>query len=353
MEDNKVKFLYGLEEIGVEHNDLVGKKCSNLGEMTKAGLRVPLGFALSVDAYDEFLHSTGALAEMKEHVKAFKAELQDVKKFENLTLDLRNILETKSMPEALKHDVIAHYRRLCDKAGQCDLPVATRSAGAKSRPGQYETFLNVGGQDEVLTHIIKVWGSTLNTRSLMWRCREGLPLEYDPIGVAVLQMVNASKAGVLLTLNPMTGDRTKFAIEANWGLGESVVSGETNPDFYLIDRITLEIIDVKVSKKTHQFVPAEKGRGARYVTVPPEKQDIPCLNDDELRELVRGGERIENHFGVPQDIEWVIDDRLPFPENIFFVQTRPEKTLEKHKQESISSGDKSFMELLVAKLTNP
>lgn len=345
-----MKFVYNLGEIGVEHNDMVGKKCANLGEMTKAGFRVPFGFALCVDAYDEFLNSTGALVEMKEHLKGFKAELNDVKEFEKLTASLRKIVESKRMPELLKDEITVHYADLCEKTRQTDLSVATRSAGTASRPGQYETFLNVRGVDDVMTHIIKVWGSTFNTRSLIWRAREGFPLEHDPIGVAVLQMVSASKAGVLLTLNPMNGDRTKFTVEANWGLGESVVSGETTPDFYMIDRITLEIIDIKVSKKTHQFAPGEKGQGARYVEVPPEKQNIQCLNENELRELVRGGDLVEKHFGAPQDIEWVIDDSLPFPDNVFFVQARPEKTFEKHKQKSVSTGGKSFMEMMVGKL---
>lgn len=344
------RLIYDLEELGVEYNNMVGKKCANLGEMTKAGLRVPVGFALTVDAYDEFMKRSGAKSEMGEYLKGFSAGKHDVKAFEKLTRTFREIVDNKTMPEMLAKDIILRYENMCRKTGVPNLPVATRSAGAVSRPGQYETFLNVRGKDDVLGHIIKVWSSTFNTRSLMWRAGEGLPLEYDPIGVAVLQMVNASKAGVMLTLNPMTADRTKVVINANWGLGESVVSGETNPDYYMVDKISLEILERKISKKTHQFCPAADGSGAEYVEVPEQKQAVACLQDYELIELTKMGTMVEDHFGSPQDIEWVIDDNLQFPENIFVVQARPEKTFETFKAKPRYDGSTSLMQMMVDKL---
>jgi len=345
------RLIYGLEDLGVEHNNLVGKKCANLGEMTKAGLRVPLGFALTVDAYDEFMDKTGAKDEMRRSLEHFTPDLKDVKGFEKLTEIFREIVEKKEMPGSIADDVVSHYENVCGKANLPDMPVAARSAGAVSRPGQYETFLNVRGKEDVLKHIIKVWSSTFNTRSLMWRASQGLSLEHDPIGVAVLQMVNASKAGVMLTINPMTADRTKVVINANWGLGESVVSGETNPDYYMVDRISFEILERNIAKKTHQFCAAADGSGADYVEVPSGRQDIACLNDKEILELVRMGVIVEEHFGPPQDIEWAIDNGIQFPDNIFLVQARPEKTFETNKPKPIYGESTSLMSLMVDKLT--
>jgi pyruvate, water dikinase len=344
------RLIYRLEELGIGHNDLVGKKCANLGEMTKAGLRVPVGFALTVDAYDYFMNTTGAIDEMRQRLAGFSPGRNDVKEFEKLTSSFREIVENKEMPDVIANDVISHYEKICQKVQHLDMPVAIRSAGAVSRPGQYETFLNVRGKDDVLKHIIKVWSSTFNTRSLMWRASEGLPLEYDPIGVAVLQMVKASKAGVMLTINPITADRTKVVINANWGLGESVVSGETNPDYYMVDRISLEILERNIAKKTHQFCAADDSSGAEYVEVPSEKQDMACLNDDEIVQLVRMGIVVEDYFGSPQDIEWVIDEGIQFPDNIFLVQARPEKTFETYKPKPIYDDSESLMRLMVDKL---
>lgn len=339
----EARWIYWLDEVDKDCSDVVGKKCANLGELTRAGFNVPLGFALSLTAYDKFMKASGALRDIEGCLDSFTADAYDpehLPKWARLAEELRGITETKIMPADMEATIARYYDDLCRRTGMEDCPVATRSAGPASHPGQYETFLHIRGIAEVLRYIIKVWASTFNQRSLVSRARGSHRLGYDPIGVAILQMVDAKAAGVMFTLNPLTGDRAKIVVEGNWGLGESVVSGSVTPDEWIVDKVVLEIIKRTISRKGLEYVLDPSGRVSPR-DISPERRNVPCLTDGEVIELARGGKRIEQHYGMAQDVEWVIDKGRPFPGNVFFVQTRPETVWSQKQQESRlkTSGD--------------
>lgn len=352
--DNK-KWIYRLEELTKEYNDIVGKKCANLGELTRAGFRVPHGFALSLDAYEMFMNETGALAEVEKYFGSFKADPEntaDLSKWQEASDVTRGIVESKQMPSAMADTILSYYGELCDKTGIQDCPVATRSAGAASHPGQYESFLYVRGRDEVLRNIIKVWGSTLNQRSLVSRAKGNYSLGYAPIGVAVLQMINSKSAGVILTLNPGNGDRSVITIEGSFGLGEAVVSGKITPDRWMINKVLLEVMEKHISTDKHFQYTCDSEKKLITTELPSELQKAPCLNDEEIEELARIANKIEEHYGCPQDIEWAVDKEIPFPENLFIVQTRPETIWSKKQQKSVLDK-KSPFDLLMQRATTP
>lgn len=343
------KWLYRFDELGKEHNDIVGKKCASLGEMTRAGFRVPPGFALALEAYDRFMKETGAIEEVRQYLTTFSADpnnTADMPKYDKASEVIRGIVESKEMPKDMEDVVKQYYDGLCQMTGISDLPVATRSAGPASHPGQYETYLYIRGGAEVVENIIKVWSSTFNQRSIIARARLGLPLEYDPIGVAVLKMVNARAAGVMFTLNPVTGDPSKIVIDGNWGLGESVVSGSVTPDEWMVDKVILEITKVIVSPKLKEYVLDTKTGRTIFVDTPPDRQNAPCLSREEVLELAKIGKKVEDHYGIAQDTEWAIDNDLPFPENIVMLQCRPEQVWSQRKKEPII-GKKSGYELVM------
>jgi len=349
------KWIYWLKELGQEHNNIVGKKCANLGELTKAGFRVPPGYALGVEAYKRFMTETEVTDRLLKFLSSFHADpdnVGDTLKFDEASRKMRAIAESIKMPRDMEETVKNYYAELCKDACCVNLYVATRSAGPVSHPGQYETYLNVCGADDVVKNVVRVWSSTLNTRSVIARARLSLPLHYDPIGVAVLTMVDARAAGVMFTVNPVNGDESKVAIEGGFGFGEAVVSGNVTPDRYLVDKVTLEIEEKVISDKGCEFVLNPVTREMEYKELPPDKRKLPCLEDREVIELTKIAKQVEAHFGAPQDIEYSISGSKPFPENIFLVQARPESVWGKKKKESVL-GKKSGLELLFEKALTP
>jgi pyruvate,water dikinase len=303
------EFLYWLEELGRDDGDLVGKKCANLGELTTGGFRVPPGFALSLDAYEVFMRDTGAGEEIKRFFSGFSADPTDPKeipRFAEAADYVQAIVGSRRMPAGMEAAVLDRYGELGRRVGSEEATVAVRSAGPASHPGQYDSFLDVHGESDLLDNIVKVWASTFNTRSLAARARKGLALDHDPIGVCVLQMVNARAAGVMFTAEPTTADTSKLILEGSWGLGEKVVSGSVTPDVWMVDRTKFEVIDRRSGPK-----PLSEDRSA-------------CLTDEEVIELTRIGARVEQHFGAPQDIEWAVDGE-PGDAKFYVLQTRNEK----------------------------
>ena len=333
------KWIYWFEELRSEHNDLVGKKCANLGEMVHLGMRVPPGFAISVDGYEKFMEKTGAGEEIRDYVAKNLARLKNnVEKQIGASRFIRKVIESKQMPGDMQTELWDNYTKLCQTVGIEDVAVATRSSGAVSMPGQMETFLNVCGKKELVKKVIKVWGSAFTTRAIAFRLENEMPMEKAPIGVAVLKMINARCAGVTLTVLPTTGDLSKIVVEGNWGLGESVVSGEITPDSFIVDKESGET-ETTINKKQNMVVYKTTGTG--MVRVPADLQEKACLNHSELGEIVRIAQKVEAHFDVPQDMEWVFDGDLDFPDNLFWVQTRPAKYTQKKE-----SDDEYLAELM-------
>lgn len=329
----KRKLIYRLDELNQTFNDRVGKKCANLGEMTGLGLNVPPGFAVSIDAYKRYMKKTGLGDRIADYFVKQGADLgKDLARQMEVSKAVREMFGNTPMPVDLDEEITAHYRNLCKNSGNEDLAVAVRSSGTISMPGQMETYLNVTGGQDVVRKIIAVWTSSFNNRAIAYRLERQLSIDKAPIGVAVLRMVAARSAGVVLTLVPTTGALDKVVIEGNWGLGESVVSGAVNPDSFTVDKETLEI-QKKVNTKTRCVICA--GEGTAEVDVPSRKQALPCLNDDEILEITRIAKQTEAHFGVPQDMEWVVDDKLPFPESVIWVQARPATFVSRDENEEI------------------
>jgi pyruvate, water dikinase len=336
-----------LQELSKDDPMVAGKKCCHLGEMMQARLPVPPGFALTLKAYETFLQGSGANKNILSTLEKHKHELlNDLSKFEEISSYIMNeVIMNKEMPAVLKENIAVYYEQLCDTCDCVDVPVAVRSSGPVSMPGQFDTFLNISGYDNLLQNIIKVWASSFNARSMAYRLQHNMAVENSPIGVAVLKMANARSSGVMFTLDPVTGDPSRIFIEGSWGLGESLVSGQVTPDKFVLDKITLEIKQKTICDKAVELVRDPQGN---VITreVPPEKREIACLSDEEILELARTGKHIEKHYGVSQDIEWAIDEDLNFPHNIIILQTRQESIWTKRTKAPFASGKVNATEFI-------
>jgi pyruvate,water dikinase len=329
------KLIYWFDELGKEYNDIVGKKCANLGEMVRMGLAVPPGFAIPIDMYRRFIKETGAEEEMSSYIEDFgETRGAGIQVFEEMSQNLRGAIEEKEMLPSARECITSCYTELCNKTGTENVAVSVRSAGTESRPGMFETYLNVRGIEEILEKIKKVWASAFTPRAIAFRVNRGSAILGDELGVAVPKMVNARASGIAFTVNPVDGDASKITIEANWGLGEGVVSGVESVDTFQVDKNTLEIASKHTGNKRRGVFYTETG--ADWADVPAEIQCIPCLLDEEAVEIARVAKSVEENLKSPQDMEWAIDQDIDFPGNIFWIQTRPAKVAAK-KVESASN----------------
>ncbi|PIU58606.1 phosphoenolpyruvate synthase [Candidatus Bathyarchaeota archaeon CG07_land_8_20_14_0_80_47_9] len=308
----------------------VGGKNANLGEMTSAGIPVPPGFAITAYSYKKFIEETGIAQKIYEIIKETVTNPDDPKQYEIASKKIRELIEATPTPKDIKSAIRSAYADLCKKLGANDVFVAVRSSATAedladaSFAGQQETFLNVKGADELLKNTVKCWSSLFTPRAIFYRTEKGFAHEKVFISVGVQKMVNSRAAGVTFTINPVTGDSSQIIIEGNHGLGEAVVSGAVTPDDFVVDKKTLKIVERRVAKKTIQYIRDPNTGKTVHVEVPVEKQEQPCISDEEILKLAELAKLIEQHYGKPQDIEWAIDRDIPFPTNMFIVQSRPE-----------------------------
>jgi len=304
-------------ELDLLHVAVVGGKCANLGELTQAGFPVPPGFAVTTDAFDEVLH--GHLAELLAGIDA-----DDVTALEREAERVRHVVESLDVPQEIA-DAIAHaYERLSADLGIVDPPVAVRSsavaedAADASFAGMQSTYLWLRGTEEVLAGVRRCWASYFNAEALAYRAQHG---GKSGMSVAVQYMVDARVAGVMFTLNPVSGDVSSIAIDASYGLGVTVVGGEVTPDSFLFSKVTREVVRSEIGTKEIECVADYDKGGTTVREVEDERRTRPCLTPDEIARLAEIGRNVERHYGRPQDMEWAIDRGL---DEIFLLQARPE-----------------------------
>jgi pyruvate,water dikinase len=308
----------------------VGGKNANLGEMTKAKIPVPPGFAITAHAYRKFITEEKIDKKLLQIIEETVTDPDNPKQYEEASKKTRLLIENAQMPAEIKAAIRNAYRKLSKDTHSSSALVAVRSsATAEDLPdasfaGQQETYLNVEGYEDLIDKTIRCWSSLFTPRAIFYRAKKGFDHQQVLISVGVQKMVNARSAGVMFTINPVTGNRNQIVIEGVWGLGESVVSGAETPDHFVVDKQTLKLVESKVAKKTVEYVRGSKIGKTLHSKVPLARQDKPCLSDKEIHEIAALGRKIEEHYSKPQDIEWAIDSNLAFPESIFIVQSRPE-----------------------------
>ncbi|MGC1415514.1 MAG: PEP/pyruvate-binding domain-containing protein [Candidatus Acidiferrum sp.] len=317
-------------DIGIHDRPTVGGKGASLGELARAGLRVPPGCVVTTAAFERFLSAIDPAGSIHREIEQLAAI--DYAACMRIASGVRVRLESATLPEDLQEEIAAHYSELHspDAGTEHNLPVAIRSSATSedsadaSFAGLQDTYLWVRGVDSVIEHVRRCWASLYNSESVMYRRRLKLPEHGLAMGVVIQRMIDSRCSGVMFTRSPNTGDRSVVVVEASWGLGSAIVSGEVTPDRYVVGKITGEIISRTISTKIRQHRQNAAGAGVLDEEVPKDQQNAACLNDDELHALVDIAKRVERHYGCPQDIEWAIArDHAP-GENVFVLQSRPE-----------------------------
>jgi pyruvate,water dikinase len=343
-------YVLNFERLDKTSLAMVGGKNASLGEMIKAGIRVPPGFAVTTDSYLYFITE----AEIKDKIYAVLIDLnpEDVKALNNAAAEVQELILDTPIPDEIQKAIADGYLQLCDTCEMEVLPVAVRSsATAEDLPtasfaGQQDTYLWVEGTDKLIQNVRKCWASLFTPRAIAYRIKNNFEHEKVLISVGVQKMVNSRAAGVMFTINPTDGDISRVVIEGSWGLGETVVSGSVNPDKFVVDKVTMEINERSISTKHIECVyDVEKGEVVN-ADVDEDMQCTCCMEDQEIKALVKVAKQVEAHYGRAMDIEWAIDKDFSFPENMFIVQARPETVWSQRKTES-KIGGKTGRQLLM------
>ncbi|ELY75039.1 phosphoenolpyruvate synthase [Natrinema pallidum] len=308
-----------LDEISAGDLEQVGGKGASLGELTGAGLPVPPGFVVTAGTYRSFIEE----AEIDEELfAAVDIDVDDSSALADAADRAQELILETPFPDELRDEILESY----GEVGDGEAFVAVRSsATAEDLPdasfaGQQETFLNVTEED-LLDRVRECWASLFTQRAIYYRQEQGFDHSAVNIAVVVQQMVDAEKSGVMFTSHPSTGDPTMI-IEAAWGLGEAVVSGAVSPDNYVIDR-TDRSMDVTVAEKKVKHEKDEATGRTVEREVSEDKRTQRVISDDEIDSLMDLGERVEDHYDEPQDVEWAIVGG-----DVYMLQSRPITTID-------------------------
>ncbi|MFL5626452.1 MAG: PEP/pyruvate-binding domain-containing protein [Ktedonobacteraceae bacterium] len=307
----------------IDHTSLpsVGGKGANLGELTHAGLPVPPGFCVTTAAYELVVEGADLAAIL---TRLASTPAANTTYLTELAAAARTSLLVAPVPTIITTAIIEAYRALGD--GEPVAVAVRSSATAEDLPfasfaGQQDTYLNVVGEDAVLDAVKRCWASLWTDRAVSYRASNGIDHRSVRLAVVVQRMVEASVAGVLFTANPLSGRRRQAVIDASPGLGEAVVSGAVNPDHFVVNTTTGEIIEQRLGDK-RLIIQARPGGGTQRIEK-AEPGDAPCLSQAQLRALAQLGARVEAHYGAPQDTEWAIDSSG----QLWLTQARPITTL--------------------------
>jgi pyruvate,water dikinase len=307
-------------EVGKQDIPLVGGKGANLGEITQAQIPVPPGFIVTAHTYSRFLEQSGLRPTIEKLLSPL--DYNDSARLQQVSEEIKSLIRSAPVPQQIATEIKEAYRQLGGG------PVAVRSSATAedladaSFAGQQATFLNIVGEDEVVSAVRACWASLFEARAIFYRADKGFEHLKVSIAVPVQRMVQSYCSGVMFTLEPVSGDRSKITIEAVFGLGEAIVSGEITPDLYVLDKASLSIVEKRVANQERQFVrnpeaATEDGVNI-WLAVPGELRERQKLSDEQIVTLAAIGKRVEEHYGFPQDIEWAEEEG-----ELFILQTRP------------------------------
>ncbi len=311
------------DEVTKKDIPTVGGKGANLGELTNAGIPVPFGFIVTATAYFDFLKQTKITDKIRELLHS--ADVNNSKQLQQVAKKVQQVILAAKMPLKLAAEIREAYKKLGG-----GLVAVRSSATAEDLPeasfaGQQRTFLNLRKEKEVVAAVHGCWASLFEARAIFYREQQGFDHFKVGIAVPVQKMVQSEASGVMFTIEPVTSDQSKIVIEAIYGLGEAIVSGEVNPDLYVIDKERLIISSKKLSRQERKLTinpKAENENTNIWTSVPPSEQTQQKLSDTDIAKLAWIGKQIEYHYEFPQDIEWAREGR-----KIFILQTRAVTTI--------------------------
>jgi pyruvate, water dikinase len=330
-----MSYVVWFKDLNKDSIAVAGGKGANLGEMYQAHLPIPNGFAVSAQTYKKFIEDTGLSEKIQNLVK--KINVDDTQQLQEVAKEIRDLVNNTEIPEEIaeaikdSYDLLGTGNDAHDLINAKEVFVAVRSsATAEDLPsasfaGQQATYLNVKGKNKVVAAVRACWASLFTARAVYYREKNNFDHSKVLISAIIQEMVNSDKAGIMFTINPATNNEKEIVIEGVYGLGESIVSGQVNPDTYIVDKQSREIKETKVKKQEWGLFRSEEGENVK-LDIPKEEQERQIVPDISVKELARLGKKIEEHYGKPMDIEWAMNK-----DDVYIVQARPVTTMNKEE----------------------
>jgi len=339
---NYIKFFKDIKKESVLE---AGGKGASLGEMTNAGIPVPPGFVILANAFDRFVEETDLKQEIEARLK--EINLDDTNTVDKVSNVLRDVIHDTPMPKDLKKEILEAFDELFGKgillSAQNDSSrlVAVRSSATAedsavaSWAGELDTFLNTT-RDNVLEKVRECWSSLFTPRAIFYRHEKGLIDAYVSVAVVIQKMIQSEISGIAFTVHPVTEDPNQMIIEAGFGLGEAIVSGQITPDSYIITKDDMSIFDINIGHQTKKLnlacrqskVKSQKSKvdeeTNEWINLNEEQGRKQKLSGKQIIEMAEVCKQIEKHYGFPCDIEWAMEGG-----EIFITQSRPITTLQK------------------------
>ncbi len=321
-----IKFFKDLSKNDV---GIAGGKGASLGEMTKAKIPVPPGFVVLSSAFDRFLEETNLKEDIVAQLK--KVKPQDTNSIDKASVVLRDMIHDTPMPKDLEKEILTAFAKLDAKLVAVRSSATAEDSAVASWAGELETYLNTEKKN-VLERVRQCWSSLFTPRAIFYRHEKNLIDHYVSVAVVIQKMIQSEISGVAFTVHPVTEDRNQMIIEAGFGLGEAIVSGQVTPDSYIVNKKEMSILDINIGEQSKMLV---RKTGSKKGEVDEENKSNHwiALNKKGVQQKLTGKEimkaaelflKIEKHYKFPCDIEWAMEGG-----KFYITQSRPITTLKK------------------------
>ncbi|HEX9664337.1 MAG TPA: PEP/pyruvate-binding domain-containing protein [Patescibacteria group bacterium] len=302
-----------------------GGKGASLGELTKAGIPVPRGFVVTAETFERFLAETDINLEIDAQLN--KVHFEDINSVEKASKAIRDLIGDQIMPQDIGQEILKEFSKLKSKYVAVRSSATAEDSQIASWAGELETYLNTA-KETLLDNVKNCWSSLFTPRAIFYGCAKGVYQNGQgrcgvSVAVVVQEMVQSEVAGICFSVHPVTEDKNQMIIEAGWGLGEAVVSGQITPDSYVLDKRDFSLLDINISRQEKMIVRSSKrGDLNKWTPVPGSKQNQQKLTGKQTVELVKLCAKIEKHYKFPVDIEWALKKG-----KFYITQSRPITTL--------------------------
>lgn len=341
-------YCLAFDQIGSKEFMRVGGKCASLGDMTRAGVAVPPGFAVTTEAYREMLSHHALWDRFAPILDGLDA--QDIAATEVAAKSMRAAIVAAALPDPVEQAIREAYAEMGAGAVAIRSSATAEDLPDASFAGQQDTYLWISGADNVVARVRECWASLYSARAIAYRAANDIPQNVE-MAVAVQRMVNAKAAGVAMTLDPSNGDRTRIVIDASWGLGETVVSGTVTPDNFVVEKVMQEILTRTISDKHMEMVADADAGEAVERKITDDRRTRSSLTDDEVIAVALLAKALERQNKCPQDVEWAIDADLPAGANLVALQSRPETVWSQKNRAKPATGFGMGMSGIASTLT--